>query len=828
VTELWVAASALQLDLAAAADPAAFAAWLDAAVVRALPARRDAPVLIALPEHVGLLALFAGARGRAARDALAAGASSEEAFLALAIGHGESLGVVAARFPDAASPGQLLHLAATDTLVRWVLDPCAALARRHGVWLTVCTAVPRWERRPPLGDDVLLAGDAPGEGRIAVATRPEVLNRNHVFAPDGRLVAVHDKAYLVPDEREPSAGLGLRGVELDAVTVAALPMARVASVISKDAWMPDVNERLDQLRAEVLLQPEAFDRWDEPARTQVDDVEVVGLWPPDNFRRGGWWMVQRHRSFRANVTPVLVGALADLRFDGQALVAVPAPAGIPGLALHGQDPLPGWAAVGPWPVTGEAAGAAVARLRLPERCDPRAPVPAGPGLAVADPSLPRPLDRAPPSVRVAPGGLQLVPDLVALPATGVTAGDDTRGDARESCDVALAWVEVGRELAQGAVVACGDGRRWCSPVAIAPRVRRTHDAFDRQWRPRLTVVDGRLACAYLAFTRESWDLEAAVEERTCRDVGPGGQRAGRQVRWRAGSRIDDAHREAGVLRERLHDAPLLLTADAALLVAVWSDLRWPHVTPEVRLAWSADRTRRWSSSRRVDGQTGPTRGQTAPTACLEGRSLLVAWQELAAPDDGGRPAIWLRRLMRRDAAGAAPDVPDHEASAAVRLDHAQADRGAYRPHLAVTSSAVWALWEEDTDAGGGGLVARLSRDGGASWSPARHLDPALPGLATQRRASTVGFDDQLVVVVEDDRGGPARILVGVFADPARTPSAAATGPRWWRVDDAPDDADARSPTAVRCDGDVIVVWQDTREGADHLRSRRLPLTALLG
>jgi predicted amidohydrolase len=172
-----------------------------------------------------------------------------------------------------------------------------------------------------------------------------VRNRNLVYGPDG-LVAVQDKAYLVPSERDPD-GLALTSIAVDGITTVDLPFGRLGSVISKDAWMVDVNDRLDQLGAQVLVQPEAFDRWDEVDRGEVPGLgEVEDLWPPDKFQRGGWWMVQRHPSIRVNVAPVLVGRLGDLVFDGQASVSVVAPAGGPTPACTGSRPTRGGR---PWP-----------------------------------------------------------------------------------------------------------------------------------------------------------------------------------------------------------------------------------------------------------------------------------------------------------------------------------------------------------------------------------------------------------------------------------------------------------------------------------------------
>jgi hypothetical protein len=766
-----------------------------------------APTLVAFPEHTGLLAAFVGPRGAAAREQLAAGGTAVDVLGALAGGYPEALDHHATAHPGVVSLGQLLHLAVTDTVVRVLLEAFGGLARRRGLWVTVGAALPRWAR---VTGERAAAVVGPGRGDAAyVATGPEVYNSNLVLDPGGELVAVHDKAYLVPMERDPMEGLGLHACGLADVAVAELPFGRLGTVISKDAWMPDVNERLDQLGARVLVQPEAFGHWGRP--DELDGVE--DLWPPDKFQRGGWWMLQRHPSFRVNVTSMLVGSVGDLAFDGQPFVAVPAPGGVPGLGLLGQPPGPGWAAVGGWDHLDGAAAELADPARRPEFTRRAAAVAPGSGRSVegaatesvvwADvvvPDRPAPTpapDRAAgarPSVEVGGVGTHLVPDLVA-----------------EGGRAHLAWVMCdgrdarGTVLSQAVVVATGDGDRWGDPVAVAPRPPRAVDQFDRQWRPRLVAGPEGPVCAHLGFPAESWDLHAA-------GVGDGTAEG-----WTA--RIDDAERSSGVLRERGHDAPAL-ARDGDRLLAVWSDLRWPWVLAQVRAAVSDDGGRTWSSSRRVDGgsvepgdpdpRTGrsraETRGQAAPAVATVDGGVLVAWQEPATAD--GAPALWCARL-----------ASDGTPSAALLL--AAPTDGAYRPAAACHGGHAAVVGEEADERGGSGLVVRLSRDGGRGFDAPLVLDPDRRTGVGQRRAVALASREGLTVVFEDDRAGAARVLVATVSHEGRV------GPLR-RLDDAPDGAEARAPTAVLLGDRLVVVWQDTRSGAERLRSTRVALSDLWG
>ncbi len=785
------AALALRLSAERAGSVATLVDSVAVLVDAAPPAEHGTPTLLALPEHTGLLAMLVGERGEQARSRWREGGSTREILFALAGGYGDALGAVARRFPEVDSAGQLLHLACTDTVVRTLVEGFGGLAAERGVWLAVSAALPRWRWVDPGagGDptDLELAAAVAGpqhDGHhpIAVPTSAGVRNRQLLLSPEGRVVAVHDKVALVPMEADGEGGLGLEPGTLAELAVAELPIGRVATVISKDAWMPDVNARLDQLGAQVLVQPEAFDRWGTP-----DHDPTTGrhdLWPPDKFQRGGWWMVQRHPSFRVNLAPMLRGTLGELAFDGQPLVAVPSPAGQPGLGLHGQPPDTGWAAVGTWSRDGRD-DIAVATVTVPQRRPAAEPVPRHRG--VSD------------SVEVeggAPGdgaaAVQLVPDAVA-------------GDA----GAWLAWVACDASGRQQLRVAAGDGRDWGRSRALSPDpVPAAAPGGDpvsaRRWRPRLVVDRQGALCLHLGFPAGSWDVFAV--------------RVGDELP--AAVRVDDADRDRGVLRERLHDAPVVVRHGDDL-VAVWSDLRWPWVFPQVRTARSQDGGLHWSASARVDGRSchgrsdprggrspEETGGQTSPSIAVCDAGVLVAWQERDARGVTGLRTAWLEQGggVRQPVARAA--MPGVELG----------DRVA-RPVLAATGRTLWLVWEVWHLDGGASLWATVSADAGRHWSTPQPLDPTRPPGTTQRCAQLVAADGGAVAIFEDDRVGRGHILAVRLSPTGGT--VGVSPPR--RLDDAPAGSHARAPTAARHDDRVVVVWQDTRTGADRLRSAQLVL-----
>ena len=882
MTTLRCCAVAFRIDAERATSIATFKAAVAEVVDAHVVPHPHAPTLVAFPEHTGLLAMFVGAPGEAARAQLADGASTVEAMTALAFGYGDELGRYAQAFPEVRSPGQLLHLACADTVVRTLLATFGTLAAERGLWMSVGAALPGWAPRSPddpasrspdgpasrplddlasrpLSDLALRPFDDParlGPAGVRYVAGPEVRNRNLLFAPDGTLAAVHDKAYLVPMEHDPEAGLGLSPAGLEEVVVADLPFGRLGTVISKDAWMPDVNDRLDQLGAQVLIQPEAFDRWGNVDRADG----LADLWPPDKFQRGGWWMVQRHPSFQVNVAPMLVGGLGELAFDGQPLIAVQAPGGDAELGLLGQPHDAGWAAVGGWDHLDEPAALLADEARrsafearalrlLPGSHDP--PEGAVADIAVwADVELPV---RPPPSAPVR--SLPDLPPSVAVsephaggPTAGAQLAPDLAGDGRR---VWLGWVACD-PTRQTVVVAEDADTGWQEPETVAHRSRRA-DGTHRRWRPRVEVSDGSVICLDLGFPDGNWDLFAT--------------RRATAGRWSASVRVDDAHADRGVLRERGHDAPVLLrdrARDRARggdggLIAVWSDLRWPWVFPQVRLARSTDGGTTWSASERVDGGSldgepdplaprspSETRGQTAPTAAVAtDGTLLVAWQERS---DAGADICFVRIEE-----GSVREVQRLEAAEGSRAGSALGGGGARvaaRPVLAASGSTIWLVWEEWAPGGGAVLLVRCSADAGRTWSQAHAVDDSRPAGTTQRRATIVPeVGGRAVVVFEDDRTGVSQVVMAQLGRaavagpvPAEGPVdvaglGPAVGPREHpllelgpvvRLDDAPEGAHARAPTAVLVGGELVVAWQDTRDGWEHVRTNRLSLRSLPG
>src|SRR5262249_55874704 len=143
--------------------------------------------------------------------------------------------------------------------------------------------------------------DEPTRTYAYEAVSPLPHNTTFVFAPDGEVLVPDgtggtlrspsetagvirgsvDKAYLTPIEEPPPGNGAGPALALGAVRdqeVLDTPVGRLGIVISKDAWMVDVNDRLQAKGANVILQPEAFSEWGY----------ATTPWQPDIFKEGGF------------------------------------------------------------------------------------------------------------------------------------------------------------------------------------------------------------------------------------------------------------------------------------------------------------------------------------------------------------------------------------------------------------------------------------------------------------------------------------------------------------------------------------------------------------
>src|SRR3954451_21214515 len=357
--------------------------------------------LVVWPEDVGLLGAPAGQRPASPR----AEGSFAGAIVSLIGAYGPQNAYYAQRFPDAANrplPVRLTELSLTDTFGRTAVETFSELADRYdtyleaGVdmaqsWQVGCDDMQAFNRaNPPRLPGGVLCQEQNSQKVLALrdpnepdrdyayeATTGKVSNMALLFGPDGRLISKQVKSYLTPTEMPGQLDLVPGEVTggLDAVRT---PVGTLGFVTSKDAWMPDVQAKLDEAHVDLLVQPEFF----------VNDlVAAKGMWAPDTLKASGYNDVLRMPSLNAMVVSALTGNVFEFSADAQSHFAVRGAASPGGLV--GQPAVPGLFA-SPW-VVPDPAGASFTerRKRLAEAGAALAP---GSGVTCPDPAAAGPCE----------------------------------------------------------------------------------------------------------------------------------------------------------------------------------------------------------------------------------------------------------------------------------------------------------------------------------------------------------------------------------------------------------------------------------------------------
>lgn len=318
---------------------------------------RTRPNVVVFTEDVGLMTVGTGARGAPAR-----------ALLANPLGHpgceGQgfpcatlaALGLVGAAYaPQQAfytlrlggTPGLSdVFVAATDTFARGWMQTFSDLARRYHVYLAGSNDQAPFTVSSAPGDVAALADpDGPRPAEVYVATSRAVYNEVFLWGPHDvrrtgppmlrNVVASNRKVPLTPIEQAlgltPGPATGpeavrnlepyrLPGTRARLGFATSLPAFVYGQVPAGGDPCADVSKTymrcLDHLGANVVLQDEA-----NPGRWTGADGDGVEQWQPLS------WMTSTARAttdtgvhFAYDVTPMMVGNLADLVFDGQSAI----------------------------------------------------------------------------------------------------------------------------------------------------------------------------------------------------------------------------------------------------------------------------------------------------------------------------------------------------------------------------------------------------------------------------------------------------------------------------------------------------------------------------
>ena len=323
------------------------------------------PNVVALNEDVGLMTIATGSRGAQARAIFgdpslspscpAAGqpCGAVGALGAVSAAYGPQVAAYAARYPGAIQPVSSGFVAATDTFARGWMQTFSDLAKRYGVYILGSNnQSPFRESRDSTEVALFADPDLPSAPEsVFVATEPAVYNEVFMWGPDDvrdegplplrNMVAQNKKVPITPIEQQiqltsgPSTGpdaienlrpYAIPGTGARVGFATSLPAFEYDGADSDFSFGRPLASSIDPCSDTATYYMRCLDRLGANLVMQ-DEANGGGLWPGGSGE-GNWqpleWMRSTWRtaadptvSFAYNVTPFMVGNLADLTFDGQ-------------------------------------------------------------------------------------------------------------------------------------------------------------------------------------------------------------------------------------------------------------------------------------------------------------------------------------------------------------------------------------------------------------------------------------------------------------------------------------------------------------------------------
>lgn len=821
-------------------------AGVDDVVSHIQPADPLAPsaVLVNFPEDVGLISAFIGSRGAAGRTQTDSGA----AIVSLLLSYNSLISHYKSQF-GARHPISDIFVAATDTFYRSFYETFRDLAMTHGVHVTASANLAPARRIEEAEEPVLVAllrdPDEPQRTYAYEALSPLVRNVVFIFGPDGEIIVPQPdgstlkspsetggailpsikKAYLTELELDLLGLVPTSAREMDVVDT---PVGRIGVVISKDAWMIDVNDRFETKNAQLLLQSEAFSEW---------GFQTAEWWP-DIFKEGGFSFLQKNPSFLFNIDPSMTGNLFEITFDGQTSILGKKTKTDPGPlsatnAWIGQNPDTGFLALGPW--VSDDPGILTPALTLADRRS-----------------------------QLTTTGVALLPGSGIPCATDLTPGACENGyqEAVVHTDVTLpdgADVLVATDPGPRVPTAFGSAVRVNGADGVTPSLQKNAGIVAR--RRRVAVVwqdscDG-LPAIYLATSSDgggSFAPAIKVSDNapgSVSELSPDIARSGGSVHivWQelASGFDDDAGRIKYArfnLRGRKRGADVRVDsgADAAgkwrpavaaagrQIYVAWVDERdtGPDdlVFEHIYLARSTNRGRSFASPQRVDvgapvGLATRLDNKWAPAITASRRTVSLAWTDfrnynwdIYATTSTDRGVTFGANVRVDDFA---PTIERLHGNPAVALSERDARIVVAWPDLRAR--------EPDTN-----IFFATSSDGGASYSANAQLDSSRVGFdpdvdtpSSQWAPQLAARRDDVCAAWQDNRLGNNDIFFAASRDGGATFGVDE------RVDDSGEGPSNQYNPAVaitRSRGGTVcyVAWEDTRDGDSdiYLASRTLP------
>jgi hypothetical protein len=321
---------------------------------------RQRPNIVAFNEDVGLMTLGTGSRGTVARETIghpdsvpSCEGKPAPCVAAVALGqitaaYGTQIAAYRARFPDMGALAQGF-VGPTDTFARGWMQTFSDMARRYDIYIVGSnTQAPFRESRDPSEIETFHDPDVGRSDSVYVATGPEVYNEVFMWGPhtvreEGPLplrnvVATNQKVPLTSFEETLQVSNGPTGGPDGRANLRPFHVphthAKIGFATSLPAFkfgydygdpppdsppcanIPDQYMRcLSKLGTNVVIQDEANDaRW--------AGLGGAGAWQPLEWMGSSWRDVTDDGvGIDYNVTPFMVGNLADLVFDGQSSIA---------------------------------------------------------------------------------------------------------------------------------------------------------------------------------------------------------------------------------------------------------------------------------------------------------------------------------------------------------------------------------------------------------------------------------------------------------------------------------------------------------------------------
>lgn len=316
------------------------------------------PNVVAFNEDIGLMTIATGSRGASARQIFADPDSAPScepqgapcgtlgALGAITAAYGPQVGAYSTRFAGSGAV-ETSFVAPTDTFARGWMQVFSDMARRYKVYIAGSnTQAPFRESRDPAEIELFADPDLPEPDSVYVATEGNAYNEVFMWGPRSvrkegpaplrNVVAQNRKVPLtsleIQLEISPGASKGPDAIENVAPYRLPGTRARIGFATSLPAFIfghgieeppPNVDpcsdtslyymRCMDKLGVNLVIQDEA-----NPGRWAAS---YVGGWQPLEWMSSSWRHVADPSvSFNYNVTPFMVGHLADIVFDGQSSI----------------------------------------------------------------------------------------------------------------------------------------------------------------------------------------------------------------------------------------------------------------------------------------------------------------------------------------------------------------------------------------------------------------------------------------------------------------------------------------------------------------------------